>query len=69
MTDNENSKKPRGIAAMSPEKRRAFAAKGGRAAQARGKAHRFTAGSNEARIAGRKGGKSKRSSKTPGGEA
>jgi general stress protein YciG len=39
---------------MDPEKRRAIASKGGRAAHALGSAHEFTR--EEARIAGRKGG-------------
>jgi general stress protein YciG len=46
---------PRGLAAVSPERRREIGSKGGRAAQARGTAHRFT--SAEAAAAGRKGGK------------
>ena len=54
MSDNEKKAKPRGVAAMSEEKRREVASKGGKAAQAQGKAHRFT--SEEAREAGRKGG-------------
>lgn len=40
---------------MSPEKQREIASKGGKAAQAKGAAHKFT--SEEARIAGAKGGK------------
>jgi len=44
----------RGFAAMSEEKQREIASKGGRAAHALGKAHRFT--TEEAREAGRKGG-------------
>ena len=44
----------RGFAAMDPDKQRAIAAKGGRAAHAQGRAHEFTC--DEARIAGRKGG-------------
>jgi hypothetical protein len=46
--------KPRGFAAMSPAQRRAFASKGGRTAQRKGTAHRWTQG--EAVAAGRKGG-------------
>lgn len=46
--------KPRGLAAMTPEKRREIAQKGGKAAQAKGTGRRFT--SAEAREAGRKGG-------------
>lgn len=44
----------RGFAAMDPEKRRATASKGGRAAHLKGTAHQFA--SEEARAAGRKGG-------------
>ena len=44
----------RGFASMSSEKQRLIASKGGKAAHARGTAHEFT--SEEARVAGRKGG-------------
>ena len=44
----------RGFASMDPEKQRAIASAGGRAAHAEGRAHQFTA--DEARAAGRKGG-------------
>jgi general stress protein YciG len=47
-------KKPRGFAAMDPEKQREIARKGGKIAHLRGNAHEFT--SEEAREAGRKGG-------------
>lgn len=47
-------KRRRGFAAMDPERVRQIASKGGRAAHAAGTAHQFT--SEEARIAGRKGG-------------
>ncbi len=47
-------KKPRGLAAISPERRRAIAIMGGRAAQATGTAHQFTTA--EAKAAGKKGG-------------
>lgn len=47
-------RKPRGFAAMSPERRREICAKGGKAAHAQGKAHKFT--SEEARAAGSIGG-------------
>ena len=47
-------KKPRGFAALDPEKQREIARKGGRIAHLRGNAHEFT--SEEAREAGRKGG-------------
>lgn len=43
-----------GFAAMDPEKQRALASKGGKAAHAEGTAHEFDA--EEARRAGRKGG-------------
>ncbi len=46
-------KRPRGLAAMSPERRREIASKGGRASQARGTAHQWTA--EEASAAGKKG--------------
>lgn len=48
----------RGFASMDPEKQREIASRGGRAAHAKGTAHRFTP--EEARIAGRKGGESSR---------
>ena len=47
-------KKLRGFAAMSPEKQREIAAKGGKKAHEKGTAHQFT--SDEARDAGTKGG-------------
>jgi len=51
---NTNRKERRGFASMSPEKQREIASKGGRAAHAKGTAHEWT--SDEARVAGRKGG-------------
>lgn len=48
------TKTPRGFAAMSLEKRKEIASKGGRAAHAKGTAHEFT--SEEARAAGIEGG-------------
>lgn len=48
--------KKRGFAAMDPAKQREIASKGGKAAHARGTAHEFSP--EEAREAGRKGGKS-----------
>ena len=48
------SGKKRGFAAMTAEKQREIASRGGKAAHAKGTAHKFT--SDEARIAGRKGG-------------
>lgn len=47
----------RGFASMDPEKQRAIAAEGGRAAHAQGVAHEFD--SEEAREAGRKGGQAR----------
>jgi hypothetical protein len=49
------AQKPRGFASMNAERQREIASKGGRAAHAQGRAHRFTP--DEAREAGRKGGK------------
>jgi general stress protein YciG len=58
MTDIEKktTKKPRGFAAMDPEKQREIARRGGKIAHLRGNAHEFTP--EEAREAGRKGGQS-----------
>jgi len=47
-------KRRRGFAGMDPQKQRAIASKGGKAAHAKGTAHEFTP--TEARAAGRKGG-------------
>jgi general stress protein YciG len=47
-------KKPRGFAAMSPEKRAAISALGGKRAHELGVAHRYT--SEEAALAGKSGG-------------
>ena len=49
-----NGKKRRGFAVISEELRKEISRKGGRAAHAAGTAHEFT--SEEARVAGRKGG-------------
>lgn len=46
--------KPRGFAAMDPERQREIASRGGKAAQKQGNAYEFS--SEEAREAGRKGG-------------
>jgi general stress protein YciG len=59
-------KTPRGFAAMDPLAQRAIAAKGGRAAHQKGTAHEFT--SEEARIAGRKGGEASRGGRRSSGE-
>jgi len=48
------STRSRGFASMEPDRQREIARLGGRAAHARGTAHEWT--SEEARIAGRKGG-------------
>ena len=48
------SESSRGFAGMSPEKQRAVASNGGRAAHAAGRAHEFS--EEEAREAGRRGG-------------
>lgn len=52
----------RGFASMDPDKQRAIASKGGRAAHQQGTAHEWD--SEEARVAGRKGGASSRSRTT-----
>ena len=49
-----NEKKPRGFAALSPERRRAIARLGGVRAQEKGTAHKWTPA--EAKAAGGKGG-------------
>jgi uncharacterized protein len=46
------ARRPRGFAAMSPEKKKEIAGMGGRAAHAAGRAHQFT--TEEARAAGKK---------------
>ena len=48
-----NIRRARGLAAMSPERRREIASMGGRTSQARGTAHQWTA--EEASAAGKKG--------------
>jgi general stress protein YciG len=65
-TGGESRKTPRGFAAMDPQAQRAIAAKGGRAAHQKGTAHEFT--SEEARIAGRKGGEASRGGRRSSGE-
>ena len=54
----EPPRRLRGFAAMDPEKRRRVSSVGGRAAHQKGTGHEFT--SDEARIAGRKGGAASR---------
>ncbi|HVJ93443.1 MAG TPA: KGG domain-containing protein [Labilithrix sp.] len=51
---NQERPRRRGFAAMDPERVKQIASKGGRAAHAAGTAHQFS--SDEARIAGKKGG-------------
>jgi uncharacterized protein len=64
-TGNASRKTPRGFAAMDPQAQRAIAAKGGRAAHQKGTAHEFT--SEEARVAGRKGGEASRGGRRSNG--
>lgn len=52
---NQSEKSERGFAAMDPKRQREIASQGGKAAHQSGNAHEFT--SEEAREAGRKGGK------------
>jgi len=52
--ETPTAKRPRGFAAMSPEKQREIASQGGKAAHKKGTAHQFT--TDEARLAGQKGG-------------
>ena len=60
--DTGHVKSRRGFAAMSPEKQREIASKGGRVAHQKGAAHQWTA--DEAREAGRKGGSARHGRKT-----
>ncbi len=53
MVLQRNARRARGLAAMSPERRREIASMGGRTSQARGTAHQWTA--EEASAAGKKG--------------
>lgn len=55
---SDEPKKRRGFAAMSIEQRTELASRGGKAAHALGKGHTWT--TDEAKIAGRKGGLAKR---------
>jgi uncharacterized protein len=52
--NSETNSDRRGFASMDPEKQKAIASKGGRAAHEKGTAHQFS--SEEARAAGKKGG-------------
>ncbi len=51
------TKKPKGLAALTPERRKEIASQGGKAAHAAGTAHRFT--QDTARQAGQKGGRAR----------
>lgn len=53
MIIRQGTGRARGLAAMSPERRREIASKGGRTSQARGTAHQWTP--EEASAAGKKG--------------
>jgi general stress protein YciG len=55
--NKESGTSRRGFASMDPDTQRQIASKGGKAAHASGNAHQFVAGSQEAREAGRKGGR------------
>lgn len=55
-------KESRGFASMDPARQRQIAAKGGKAAHAKGAGHEWTA--EEARAAGRKGGRNRRARRT-----
>jgi uncharacterized protein len=52
-----DGKKRRGFAGMSKDKQKMIASKGGKAAHAKGTAHKFTP--EEAKLAGRKGGRAR----------
>lgn len=54
MSEQETSKKKRGFASLTPEQRKEIASKGGKAAHAKGTAHKFN--HDEAVAAGSKGG-------------
>jgi len=64
---NRAASRGRGFAGMEPDRQRAIASAGGRAAHASGNAHRFT--SEEAREAGRKGGEASRGGSRAGRSA
>ncbi len=62
--DAPKPKRLRGFAAISPERQREIAAKGGRAAHLAGTAHEWTGGKRgTARAAGKKGGKASQGGK------
>lgn len=60
-TEPPPAPKPRGFAALPPERRQEIASKGGVAARARGTAYRFS--TEQAKEAGRKGGLAKHRSR------
>lgn len=65
--DNQQVNSNRGFGSMDPKRQREIASEGGRAAHEKGTAHEFT--SEEAREAGRKGGRARSNSnlsKSPG---
>ena len=64
--ENIAGKQRRGFAAMDPEKRKRIASEGGKAAHQSGRAHEWS--SQEAREAGRKGGKSTHAKRENGPE-
>ncbi|MGO8994108.1 MAG: KGG domain-containing protein [Polyangiaceae bacterium] len=61
-TMTEGARKPRGFAAMDPNLVSELAKRGGKAAHRAGTAHQFT--SDEARVAGRKGGMASHAKRT-----
>jgi general stress protein YciG len=65
ITTTVRTRKPRGFAAMDPILVTELAKRGGRAAHRAGTAHQFT--SDEARIAGRKGGMATHAKRRAGG--
>lgn len=60
-----SDKEPRGFAAMSSEKQREIASKGGRAAHQKGTAHTWATDREGAREAGRLGGQASRRRRSP----
>lgn len=59
----EKKKRSGGFASLTPEQRSEIARRGGKAAHAAGTAHKFAAGSEEAREAGRRGGLARKAQK------
>lgn len=64
--ENQDNTSNRGFAAMDEDKQREIASKGGKAAHEKGTAHEFTP--EEAKDAGRKGGKARHGQSDEGGE-